>query len=93
MVADDVRDRAAGGRGARVDETHALGHQTAQLANEFGEPYQVQDSNFGWSARDACYSYGSFVLEDDEAWWSPIAHRYPDSGTWWCGTSSWAVTS
>lgn len=66
--------------GARVDEAHALGHETAQLANEFGEPYQVQDSNFGWSARDACYSYGSFVLEDDEA--LVVTHRPPVSRFW-----------
>lgn len=66
--------------GARVDDAHALGHETAQIANEFGEPYQVGDSNFGWSARDACYSYGSFVLEDDEA--LVVTHRPPVSRFW-----------
>ena len=66
--------------GVRVDEAHALGHETAQLANEFGQPYQVQDSNFGWSARDACYSYGSFVLEEDEA--LVVTHRPPVSRFW-----------
>src|SRR6201995_1432314 len=48
-------------------DEHALGHETAHAANEFADPYQVPDANFGWSARDACYSYGSYVLEEDEA--------------------------
>ena len=30
-------------------------------------PYQVPDANFGWSARDACYSFGSYDLAEDEA--------------------------
>ena len=59
--------------GERVDDEHALGHETAHAANEFAHPYQVPDANFGWSARDACYSYGSFVLDDDEA--LVITHR------------------
>lgn len=53
--------------GVRSDDAHTIGHETPQLANDFGEPYQVGDANFGWSARDASYSFGSFVLEDDEA--------------------------
>jgi hypothetical protein len=53
--------------GARVDDQHALGHETAHAANQFANPYQVPDANFGWSARDACYAYGSFVLNEDEA--------------------------
>lgn len=79
--------------GARVDDAHALGHEVTQVANEFGEPYQVPDGNFGWSARDACYSYGSFVLGDDEALVVTHRPRSAGSGTWWCGTSSWAGTS
>ena len=53
--------------GVRVEDAHTLGHEISQAANEFADPYQVPDANFGWSARDACYAYGSFVLEDDEA--------------------------
>ena len=61
--------------GARVETAHSLGHEISQAANEFADPYQVPDANFGWSARDACYAYGSFVLEDDEA--LVITHRPP----------------
>ncbi len=46
----------------------------------FADPYQVPDVNFGWSARDACYSYGSFVLDDDEA--LVITHRPPPCRFW-----------
>jgi hypothetical protein len=66
--------------GVRSGEAHTLGHEISQLANEFGEPYQVPDANFGWSARDACYSFGSFVLEDDEA--LVIRHRPPECRFW-----------
>jgi hypothetical protein len=66
--------------GVRADDAHVLGHEITQAANEFGAPYQVQDANFGWSARDACYSYGSFVLEDDEA--LVITHRPPPCRFW-----------
>jgi hypothetical protein len=63
-----------------VDGEYALGHETAHAANEFADPYQVPDANFGWSARDACYSYGSFVLGDDEA--LVITHRPPPCRFW-----------
>jgi hypothetical protein len=66
--------------GTRVDDVHGLGHETAHAANEFADPYQVPDANFGWSARDACYSYGSFVLDDDEA--LVITHRPPSCRFW-----------
>jgi hypothetical protein len=66
--------------GNRVDDEHALGHETAHAANQFADPYQVPDANFGWSARDACYSYGSFVLEDGEA--LVITHRPPSCRFW-----------
>jgi Protein of unknown function (DUF1214) len=65
---------------ARVDDKHALGHETAHAANQFADPYQVPDANFGWSARDACYSYGSFVLNEDEA--LVITHRPPRCRFW-----------
>lgn len=66
--------------GTRVDDQHGLGHETAHAANEFAAPYQVPDANFGWSARDACYAYGSFVLDDDEA--LVITHRPPSCRFW-----------
>lgn len=66
--------------GVRSDDTHPLGHETAHAANEFAEPYQVPDANFGWSARDACYSYGSFVLGEDEA--LVITHTPPPCRFW-----------
>ena len=71
-----VGDRVSDKNGAR----HALGHETAHAANQFADPYQVPDANFGWSARDACYSYGSFVLDDDEA--LVITHRPPPCRFW-----------
>jgi hypothetical protein len=66
--------------GVRSEDAHALGHETSHAANEFAEPYQVPDANFGWSARDACYAYGSFVLDDDEA--LVITHRPPACRFW-----------
>jgi Protein of unknown function (DUF1214) len=66
--------------GTRADDEHALGHETAHTANQFADPYQVPDANFGWSARDACYSYGSFVLDDDEA--LVITHQPPSCRFW-----------
>jgi hypothetical protein len=66
--------------GARVDDAHTLGHETAQAANQFAEPYQVPDANFGWSARDAYYAYGSFVLDEDEA--LVITHTPPQCRFW-----------
>ncbi|MGO9509357.1 MAG: DUF1214 domain-containing protein [Mycobacterium sp.] len=68
-----------GTRGGDQDE-HGLGHETAHAANQFADPYQVPDANFGWSARDACYAYGSFVLEDDEA--LVITHQSPSCRFW-----------
>lgn len=62
------------------DRAHTLGHETAHAANEFAEPYQVPDANFGWSARDACYAYGSFVLGGDEA--LVITHTPPPCRFW-----------
>ena len=66
--------------GVRTDAAHTSGHEISQVANEFGDPYQVPDANFGWSARDACYSFGSFVLEEDEA--LVITHRPPTCRFW-----------
>lgn len=66
--------------GIRSADAHALGHETEHAANAFAEPYQVSDANFGWSARDACYSYGSFVLDEDEA--LVVTHRPPQCRFW-----------
>src|SRR6202795_2565481 len=66
--------------GARVDDAHSLGHEITHAANQFADPYQVPDANFGWSARDASYAYGSFVLDDDEA--LVITHRPPKCRFW-----------
>lgn len=66
--------------GVRSDDQHTLGHEIAQVANDFADPYQVPDGNFGWSARDACYSFGSYVLEDDEA--LVVTHRPPVCRYW-----------
>ena len=71
-----VGDRVSDQDGAE----HRLGHETVYAANQFADPYQVPDANFGWSARDACYSYGSFVLNDDEA--LVITHRPPPCRFW-----------
>lgn len=66
--------------GVRVDDAHTLGHEISQVANQFADPYQVPDANFGWSARDACYAYGSFVLKEDEA--LVVTHRPPACRFW-----------
>lgn len=62
------------------DAPQSLGHNPPQLANEFAEPYQVPDANFGWSARDACYAFASYRIAPDEA--LVITHRPPVSRFW-----------
>jgi hypothetical protein len=57
-----------------------LGHNSPQLANQFAEPYQVLDANYGWSARDACYAFASFDLGPDEA--LVVTHRPPTCRFW-----------
>ncbi len=57
-----------------------LGHNAAQVANEFADPYQVPDFNFGWSATDACYSFGSYDLGPDEA--LVVTHQPPTCRFW-----------
>jgi Protein of unknown function (DUF1214) len=68
------------GVGVRADDPTTLGHNSPQLANEFAEPYQVPDANFGWSARDACYGFGSFIIEPDEA--LVVTHTPPTCRFW-----------
>jgi hypothetical protein len=63
----------------RADRT-TLGHNVPVGANTFAAPYQVGDANYGWSARDACYSFGSFALDADEA--LVITHRPPPCRFW-----------
>ncbi len=62
------------------DAPQSLGHNTPQLANEFADPYQVPDANFGWSARDACYAFASYGIGPDEA--LVITHRPPACRFW-----------
>lgn len=57
-----------------------LGHVGPGGANEFSEPYQVPDANYGWSARDACYAFGSYALEPDEALF--VTHTPPPCRFW-----------
>jgi len=61
---------------ARVTE----GHNSPVGANVCAEPYQVPDAVFGWSARDACYSFGMYALRSDEA--LVITHRPPQCRFW-----------
>src|SRR6202035_3107277 len=37
--------------GARVDDAHSLGHEITLAANQYAHPYQVPDTNFGWTPR------------------------------------------
>jgi hypothetical protein len=62
------------------DPVASLGHNVPVRANEFADPYQVQDANFGWSARDACYAFASFEIDPDEA--LVITHRPPACRFW-----------
>ena len=62
------------------DAPESLGHNSPQQANEFAEPYQVPDANFGWSARDACYAFASYRIEPGEA--LVITHRPPPCRFW-----------
>jgi hypothetical protein len=66
--------------GVRAEEQQTEGHEIANAANTMGPPYQVPDANFGWSARDACYSFGGYDLAEDEA--LVITHRPPDVRFW-----------
>jgi hypothetical protein len=62
------------------DERLGLVHEVAQVANSFGDPYRVPDFNFGWSATDASYSFGSFDLAVDEA--LVVTHTPPACRFW-----------
>jgi hypothetical protein len=64
---------------ARTDEK-TLGHNSPSGANTFAAPYQVPDANYGWSARDACYSFGQFDLGPDQA--LVVTHRPPACRFW-----------
>ncbi|MDX2169096.1 MAG: DUF1214 domain-containing protein [Deltaproteobacteria bacterium] len=60
----------------RVNE----GHNPPVGTNLCAPPYQVPDAVFGWSARDACYSFGMYALHADEA--LVITHRPPACRFW-----------
>lgn len=62
------------------DDKTTLGHNAPVGPNRCAPPYQVPDANYGWSARDACYSFGSFSLRSDEA--LVITHRPPPCRFW-----------
>ena len=62
------------------DDERTLGHNAPVGPNRCAAPYQVPDSNYGWSARDACYSFGSFSLKPEEA--LVITHRPPRCRFW-----------
>ncbi len=62
------------------DDATTLGHNAPVGANTFAAPYQVPDANYGWSARDACYSFGTFSLEPGEA--LVITHTPPPCRFW-----------
>ena len=66
--------------GVRSADEHTSGHEVAGAANTFADPYRVPDANFGWSAVDACYSFGSFDLAPDEA--LVVTHRPPTCRFW-----------
>ncbi|RNL64964.1 DUF1214 domain-containing protein [Nocardioides marmoriginsengisoli] len=66
----------------RTDEVRlGLGHQTPDGVNTVAEPYRVPDFNFGWSATDATYCFGSYDLQPDEA--LVISYRPPNSFRFW----------
>jgi hypothetical protein len=60
----------------RVNE----GHNPPVGANLCAPPYQVPDAVYGWSARDACYSFGMYALRPDQA--LVITHRPPTCRFW-----------
>ncbi len=64
----------------RHDAPGTLGHQAPVGANQFAEPYQVPDANYGWSARDACYAFAGYDLGADEA--LVVTHRPPPCRFW-----------
>ncbi len=66
--------------GVRSAAAHSSGHEVAGAANTFADPYRVPDANFGWSAVDACYSFGSYDLAPDEA--LVVTHRPPACRFW-----------
>lgn len=58
-----------------------LGHETPDGVNTVAEPYRVPDFNFGWSATDATYCFGSYDLAPDEA--LVLTYREPSSYRFW----------
>ncbi len=58
-----------------------LGHETPDGVNMVAEPYRVPDFNFGWSATDATYCFGSYDLAPDEA--LVLTYRPPNNCRFW----------
>ncbi|MFL6157624.1 MAG: DUF1214 domain-containing protein [Marmoricola sp.] len=66
----------------RTDQDRlGLGHQTPDGVNTVAEPYRVPDFNFGWSATDATYCFGSYDLAADEA--LVLTYTPPESFRFW----------
>ena len=66
--------------GASRDERIGEGHNTPVGANVCAEPYRVPDANYGWSATDAVYSFGTYSLRPDDA--LVITHTPPQCRFW-----------
>jgi hypothetical protein len=56
------------------------GHNSPETMNVFAAPYQVPEFNYGWSAIDACYSFGNFELGPDQA--LVVTHTPPACRFW-----------
>jgi hypothetical protein len=63
------------------DDRIGLGHETPDGVNTVAEPYRVPDFNFGWSATDATYCFGSYDLAPDEA--LVLTYTPPSSVRFW----------
>jgi len=63
-----------------ADDALNTGHTGPAGVNEVADPYRVPAANFGWSAADACYAFGTVSLGDDEA--LLVTHRPPECRFW-----------
>lgn len=67
-------------RATDEEERVTTGHSVDFDANAFARPYPVPKQNFGWSAGDASYAFGSYDLQEDEA--LVIEHAPPECAFW-----------
>ena len=65
---------------APAEDRTTEGHNSPVGANAVAEPYEVGDAVYGWSARDACYAFGSFDLGPGDA--LVVRHRPPSCRFW-----------